>query len=194
MQKQTEHNPYETRSRFVKFQEAFNLSENELKKMHGKCVLDIGSGDRGLFANVLRRKYGARVVTMDKEKRLKGGKHLLADAIAIPLAEGSVDYVFASSSAPGYLSSFEEVGSFFNEVLRVLKPGGEARIYPLLFVEGYSRHGTVDENTIVNYPDQKENFVKLLNRLSDQYHITFKITKEKNDPVFYRIILKKNKH
>lgn len=67
-----------------------------------------------------------RITAEEKDSHLVGGR-----AESLPFQDEVFDVVLAEYSMPHYAESFEQMREFFFEVARVLKSGGEARIYPM---------------------------------------------------------------
>lgn len=96
----------------------------------GELVLEIGSGP-GVFAPLLLAR-GARIVLLDPlramqeaaRRGVKGAAFALGIGERLPLAAGSVDRVFCLFSFRDFLDKRLGV----REMLRVLKPGGEAHV------------------------------------------------------------------
>ena len=74
------------------------------------------------------KKQLDRITRDKKDSKLVGG---LAESL--PFADDTFDVVLAEFSLPNHAENFEQVRDFFLEVARVLKPKGEARIYPMRF-------------------------------------------------------------
>lgn len=99
------------------------------RRLSGKTVLDVGCGT-GFFSGRFAG-HGARVYALDVSEgnaRLagkllyeRGARPLCGDSHALPLQEASVDAVFCSC----VVEHFSDPKSFFKEVHRILKPGGE---------------------------------------------------------------------
>lgn len=115
--------------------------EMPLKDLAGKLVLEIGPGGGG--HSCLFQKYGARVVAADitPERALSTAKKLAlmpggpgaaynANAENLPFQDNSFDVVYTN----GVLHHAQDTDRCFEEVLRVLKPGGQ--VIAML----YSRH------------------------------------------------------
>ncbi len=96
--------------------------------LHGQRVLDLGCGP-GFYTAALRA-VGADVTPVDnseEELALAGGPPegaLIADAGALPLADGSVDGVFCSN----LLEHTPDAAPVIAEIERVLRPGGWAYV------------------------------------------------------------------
>jgi SAM-dependent methyltransferase len=132
------------------YQQFLEIPDEELAP--GKTVVEIGSGAKQEFA---RSVEGARVISVDpglalseakdlerlgrkipQEYRLEGRRNphpltLAAVGDRLPLPDHSVDSAYASFSLPMYSQSLNDIPAFLNEVRRVVKPGGTARIYPV---------------------------------------------------------------
>lgn len=67
-----------------------------------------------------------RITGENKDSKLVGGR-----AESLPFVDRAFDVVLAEYSLPNHAESFEQIRSFLFEVARVLKSGGEARIYPM---------------------------------------------------------------
>jgi ubiquinone/menaquinone biosynthesis C-methylase UbiE len=126
-----------------KIREHLAVVEMDLNSLKGKLVLDIGSGAGGHAA--LYRSHGASVIAVDytpervdctahKLKLLDSvpgyGKAMRADAENLPFEDNSFDIVHSN----GVLHHTPDTSKAISEVLRVLKPGGQAAIML------YSRH------------------------------------------------------
>lgn len=123
----------------------------------GKRVLNIGSGDTGIYEKDLARR-GIDVITMSpylgadtfgaeqmrgnytekipgKMKRFlfKGERFpsaIAGWAEALPIANQAIDEIFALYSVPLYSEKNEYI-SVLQEIFRVLRSSGKARLYPL---------------------------------------------------------------
>ena len=105
------------------------------------AVLEIGSGPGEVALEIARRLPGAEVVgidlaeamidrAVDRARAERLGDRLrfvLADAAALPLADGSFDVTVSTLS----LHHWSEPATVFGEIARVLRPGGVALIYDL---------------------------------------------------------------
>ena len=114
--------------------------------LHGKKILDIGSG-MNVFAEEVK-DYDLDLVSMDPFYALsqeqqkghikentkfenKGYSQLVAGkGEALPFADGTFDVILALMSLPYWSNNFDSVKNFFYEITRVLKSKGEARISP----------------------------------------------------------------
>lgn len=135
-------------------------------------IVEIGSGTEQDFAKEIREKgYGSKVISIDPrlalsestdlsgmfpeeaEARLRGRKNPEPNTIAalaqnLPIASGSIDAILASRSVPLYISSQKDMDSVLSEMYRVIKDGGEIRIYPV--AEGTKK--LMIENSLSNFP------------------------------------------
>lgn len=105
------------------------------------AVLEIGSGPGELALEIARRLPGGEVVGIDlaeamvaratelaRAERLdKRVRFDLADAAALPLADGSFDVAVSTLS----LHHWSDPATVFTEIARVLRPDGVALIYDL---------------------------------------------------------------
>lgn len=105
------------------------------------AVLEIGSGPGELALEIARRLPGGEVVGIDlagamidravdrarTEGLAKRVRFVLADAAALPLADGSFDVAVSTLS----LHHWTDPATVFTETARVLRPGGVALIYDL---------------------------------------------------------------
>lgn len=113
--------------------EAFGLKAEELR---GKTILNLGSGKSNLGRELDKQGINAHVIDLDRAYK-KGRKGipavlLAADMGKIPLKDGSVEIVFASWSLFPWATRFgKKADPYFEEIIRVLKPGGTALFYPV---------------------------------------------------------------
>lgn len=86
----------------------------------GQLVLDVGAGPAE-FARAFRAA-GARYVPLDHDRRVASVRDggLVAEAVALPFEDGSIDIVF-SSNLWEHVADPAAVG---DELIRVLRPGG----------------------------------------------------------------------
>jgi ubiquinone/menaquinone biosynthesis C-methylase UbiE len=105
-------------------------------RVRSGTLLDLGSGPGQLALDIADRASELRVVGVDLSAEMvrlarmhargtANAEFLRADAGALPLAGGSVDFIVST----GALHHFAEPAQVFAECRRVLKPGGEGRIY-----------------------------------------------------------------
>lgn len=131
--------------------------------LEGKKILDIGSGPSHKFGTEAEKKYkDTKVVSLDysfDQSKLEyqddfdhspRGKLKIDDKspgntrgemlvkgffTRLPFKIGSFDLVVSSAAIPLYLSKEEEISKAIEEVIRVLKEGGKARLGPVSHVE-----------------------------------------------------------
>ncbi|MEK7546064.1 MAG: class I SAM-dependent methyltransferase [Patescibacteria group bacterium] len=128
--------------------------------MRGKAVADVGAGSRMFGAHVLRegltdRMYSiepdvagafpeeqeqlARTLSPDLKEKLDA-MTFEAGRQALPLQDASVDLLLNHGAMPGserlehqdFEEIRKEISDALDEVVRVLTPGGEARLFPLV--------------------------------------------------------------
>jgi|GEM_PF-1810294 len=120
----------------------------DLSEMQGSSVLDIGGAPKGMFAREAQ-ELGINLVTLnsnvdpgytgsfefpygfpeDKESR----STVSALAQQLPFKKGAFDFVVSVATVPAYLPKHEsEYRHTFEEMLRVLKPGGKLILFPIL--------------------------------------------------------------
>ncbi len=116
-------------------------------------VLNLGVGSQQTFENFVASQFPeTRLISLDymlknplfaeevREFAEPGNETPLVAALAqeLPFADSSFDSVISHASLPVYLGaeflpdSESHLRAFYSEVLRVLKPGGEARFAPLM--------------------------------------------------------------
>ncbi len=109
--------------------------------LRDKTVLDIGSGVGGVDL-ILAGEYGARVIGLEIEQALiarardYAARSGLSEQIEfrhvepgpLQLDDGSVDVVFSS----GAIIHIDDKGALFNDIFRVLRPGGVLAVYDWL--------------------------------------------------------------
>jgi SAM-dependent methyltransferase len=117
--------------------------------LQGKRVLELGSGTGG-GSLVLARKYGAQVIGLELEQGLVdlSREHALAAGLSqqvefrcveagpLPVDDASFDVLYTS----GVVCHIEDRAALFDDVMRILKPGG--------ILLGYDWFVTCDSNEI----------------------------------------------
>lgn len=120
------------------------LTKEDLEK---KVILDIGAGARKFAKDIEDEKIDAEVYSLDpyyafQDKSLEKvinknkspgvqKKTVAAAGDRLPFRNETFDLVLSDFALPFYSASRRELKDFFSEVRRVVKPGGEIRIYPL---------------------------------------------------------------
>ena len=100
--------------------------------LRGRCVIaDIGAGTGALLGPIGSAAPAARVVALDASTRMlriartrRGASAVLADALALPLADGTADAVILAY----VLFHLADPARAAAEAARVLRPGGRAGI------------------------------------------------------------------
>lgn len=164
------------------------------ESLRDKKILDIGAG----FANFAResKHFGAETVSLEPQdptdrlsmtpeekaefkRAFSRGEIVQGIVQSLPFQDGSFDRVFAVVSIPYYLPRQEsERALAFDEMVRVLKPGGEVRIYPV--------------ELSGKYPwSVSDGIIKRLQ--SEGYKVEFENGTQSSprDPVNYRMIVRK---
>ncbi len=110
-----------------------------------EVIIDMGSGlKQNLAREVESRGLRAKVISVDpslldgehledNERKVSGSFHantVAAFAERLPFSSNSIDKILVHSSIPYYSISEEIFLVELKEMIRVLKPGGEIKIYP----------------------------------------------------------------
>ncbi len=143
----------------------FDIAKKELDDPDS-LILDLGAGTKQDFAREIRElglrskvisidprlglaeKEDLALPTSDKSERLKGRRSpepltLAALSEFLPLKDESVNHIYASYSVPYYLRNPGEITRTIKEMVRVLKPGGAIKIFPLI-----REHRKITEKTL----------------------------------------------
>lgn len=127
---------------FESYERLLGFSEQELE---GKTILDLGAGaNLALAEGAKERNIDAAVTSLnpqlaEKEKffgehlreKAKGERAIAGIAQALPFRDAAFDRIYSLYSVPLYLPTEEkEYRLAFEEMIRVLKPGGEAVLFP----------------------------------------------------------------
>lgn len=131
-----------------------DVSEEELNDPE-TLILDLGAGEQQNLAKEvhqfslrskvlsidprlgLSQEKDLSLPTMSKERRLEGRKNpepltIAASSDALPLKNESVKHVYALYSVPYYLENPEQILKTLMEAIRVTKPGGSIKIFPII--------------------------------------------------------------
>ena len=107
------------------------LTRIQPMSVDASIVVDLGSATGSAGRQLAKRFRGARVVAVDSSLRMLGklqrkrswfskGAAVQGDALALPLADASVDVIFANLLLPW----IDEPGAAFTEIARVLRGDG----------------------------------------------------------------------
>jgi SAM-dependent methyltransferase len=102
-------------------------------------IVDIGAGPGNLLAELRRLNPGLTLVGIDPSARMRAMAHdrglteVDGRAEQLPLGDASVDLVLSTLSS----HHWDDPSAAFAEIARVVRPGGEARIYDVRFA-GFS--------------------------------------------------------
>lgn len=98
-------------------------------------IVDIGAGPGDVLEELRRLDPGAMLTGIDPSERMRsiaaarGIAEVDGRAEHLPLADDSVDLVLSTLSS----HHWDDPTAAFAEILRVLRPGGEARLYDVRF-------------------------------------------------------------
>lgn len=101
----------------------------------GGVVVDVGSGPGRLVARLSALRPDARVIGVEPSGEMRalalgnGAETVDGRAEALPLADASVDLAVSTLSA----HHWDDPAAAFRDLYRVLRSGGEARIYDVRF-------------------------------------------------------------
>ncbi len=134
--------PPMTNRSFESYLRGLQLVEQDLA---GKMILDIGAGGRGFAKGAEEEVINASIVSLDPHYANMGVYESIimrdstpqVDSLTVagkgeslPFADNSFDLIVANYSMPFYTQSKLQVKEYFEELKRVVKPGGEIRIFP----------------------------------------------------------------
>ncbi|TLX95237.1 MAG: methyltransferase domain-containing protein [Thaumarchaeota archaeon] len=115
----------------------FLIEEADLEK--GLRVLDLACGTgvledyiEGRGCEVVGLDLTERMIRIGKERRLRAGSLVVADAERIPFGDETFDVVLSC-----YLPKYCRTGGLASEVQRVLKPGGRVLLYDFTRPRGF---------------------------------------------------------
>lgn len=119
---------------FQQYMKNLSLTEEDFSKK----ILDVGSGGGEFASWVQERGFGANIVSLDPQAVVKKSPQGVSGvAEAMPFAERSFDLVLAHATIPNLYYTEEpetvetKVRESFNEMLRIVRNGGEVRIGPV---------------------------------------------------------------
>lgn len=160
---------------FFEYLKQFDITKEELDDPDS-LICDLGSGTRQDFAREVRELgLKSKIISIDprlglaesedlalpassKNERLRGRKNpepltLAALSESIPLKSKSVNRVYASYSVPYYLENPDEITRTIKEMVRVVKPGGTIKIFPVI-----PGHRKIIEKALLVLKDVNYNF------------------------------------
>lgn len=197
------------------------LKEDDLRN---KQILEIGSGQayvaeeakqKGIniisFDPVYGTKKGRRIFQEYSEKQhkyvpIKDPNAVGGVAENLPFADETFDYVLAYSSVPKFSISIERAEDAMDEMVRVLKPGGEIRIFPFFIDPNFAsevRHGRgleaqsllfkrFDENEGVVQDALNDDEKRVIQKLSQSHNLTVTLTSSEGTKRGLLIVKKNN--
>jgi ubiquinone/menaquinone biosynthesis C-methylase UbiE len=131
-----------------------NLGFDE-KDLEGKTVLDLGSGSLEKLSRELKKKgIDANVVSLNPDYVLEKYRKIIANqkdwqkksaagiAQELPFRDDTFDKIFSLEAVTFYMDALHEskdAEAWAKEVVRVLKPGGEARLGEILGMKGEAK-------------------------------------------------------
>lgn len=113
-------------SRSLKKKQTVNALMSRLPSPEGKLCLEVGCGT-GLTSHFLRQRGGRWISTDFERDHVRSAKQLVGDNVAqtsdaeLPFRSQSFDLV----AAINFLEHIEDDDRFFQEMVRVLRPGGD---------------------------------------------------------------------
>jgi len=164
-------------------------------------VLDIGAGE-GEFAKNFKNKDGVKIVSIDKfVEEDENSEVIVCDVRELPFDDEAFDLVLSHASIPNvfinmYSEEFSEVSKremkkaldkTFNQIIRVLKPGGEIRLSPIRIAENYESEKTMKVLIVDLIKDLQDQGLNV----SLQYLKTTQNPKNNEKSDSYRMIIKK---
>jgi len=138
---------FDRHTSFSQILEDLGLSEDELQT---KKILFIGPGkwryrakeakEKGLDAEFIDPIYRSRYGVMDPEVNdpetgwgvAKDSRAIAGVAEMLPFSNESFDFVLAHTSVPEYSTSVDNALKALSEMIRVLKPQGQLRVFPFV--------------------------------------------------------------
>lgn len=108
------------------------LGKSELEN---HIIVDIGAGKGHFAKEAQERVAGAQVISIEPYPEIRKepkGSRVQALGETLPLAPDSADEIVSVYALPYYSRRFEDVKQLLDNVVRVLKRGGEARLVPFL--------------------------------------------------------------
>lgn len=119
----------------------------------------------------LREEEDLALPSTERDMRVVGRKNpaprsLAATAEALPFRDGTFERIYALYSVPYYLSHPEEIEATIYEVLRVLRPEGVFRAYPILEEQVDLIRGILGKRTDIAFDikEKEEDFLLVLTK------------------------------
>lgn len=165
-----------------------------LEKMRGKLVLDVGSGKTEKFSREAA-KAGIKVVSMSPHLKFGRAQKLVTSqedwqkksvagrAQEMPFEDNTFDFEVALFSVPYYLpyNDAEEYKAFFSELIRTLKPGGEAYVVPVC---GEEMKNVISrefiDGILSQFKDKCSFVIEKLPKTVDEYQKEYRLVLTKN--------------
>jgi ubiquinone/menaquinone biosynthesis C-methylase UbiE len=160
----------------------------DFESMRGKSILDIGGGVDADVQKVAE-KFGVEIISMSPEYASKDAsedtgtkseskaKLVVGRAQEMPFKDSTFDYELALYSVPMYLPPvLSEYEKCFREILRTLKSGGKAFIFPVKMHFG----GAIDDPLVLKTLDSLSSeitYVKEYKRSQKGLNVCITITK-----------------
>lgn len=173
---------HDSRRGIRSYERIFHITPDDIKD---RIVVDLGSSMHQDFAEEVDRSTSYEpkmMISVDPLAEFKERDNLnvvAAKAEAMPFHE-NVDLILACNSVPLYLRTPENIALAFEEIIKSLKVGGEARIFPLAYSplgHGYDAEtNTIEPSRIVYPPNDNGMFDDILETLEQKYQL--KITKD----------------
>jgi len=162
------------------YTELLGLEEKELDNPES-VILDLGAGlEQNLAKEAKERSLRSKIISLDPRlgltaledtslmsqnsywdwlRRRQNRKNpepqtLAALSQALPFKDGSIDHIYALYSVPFYHEeNFEIIKKTFEETIRVLRPGGSIRMFPIIKTQFHLVKNILDEmkNENINY-------------------------------------------
>ena len=144
-----------TSRRLADYMDMLKLAEDEFDNPDS-LILDLGSGiEQNLAKDIRQRGLKSKIISLDpklglsdeedlsgigqdldKEIRMKARKNAESGTVAglsneLPFSDNVFKRIYAIYSAPYYLNHPEDIKKTLREMIRVLKPGGIVKAFPI---------------------------------------------------------------
>lgn len=169
----------------------------DARELQGKSILDLGTGETEKLSKELKQKnIETNVISLNPDyshdewlrKNIKKkdwqGKSVAGIAQQLPFKDESFDVILGLESTTRYVSpkdSIEEAKTWGREVVRTLKKGGEARLWPVLELDDNKKEDR----------ERLDIFIQYLQSLGVE--VILEKWEDKNVPEIsgYRLVIKK---